>query len=278
MTRPRRSLLAALGRVLPGCITQSQAIAFNMFLAFFPMMLLVLGVVATSQRLRGGVMAIVEQLAVVFPPGAEAALEQFLTRPGHDSWGWISLGSAGTLIAGTQMMRLMIDGFRMVYGDRERPGFWSRNIRALLLLVATLAPWFLAASLMVFSAELRDWLMFELRMPIVVGALWWFGYVGMELVLAMAVLMFVYRIGRPGNGSWRAVLPGAALATLLWWLVSSAFGFYMRRVPARDIYGNLAAAIGLMLWMHLTASVVLLGAAYNAQRSGRRELSRNMIN
>ena len=66
MTRPRRSLLAALGRVLPGCITQSQAIAFNMFLAFFPMMLLVLGVVATSQRLRGGVMAIVEQLAVVF--------------------------------------------------------------------------------------------------------------------------------------------------------------------------------------------------------------------
>ena len=86
MTRPRRSLFAALRRVVPDCITQSQAIAFNMFLAFFPMMLLVLGVVATSQRLRGGVMDIVGQLGVVFPPGAEAALEQFLTRPGQDSW------------------------------------------------------------------------------------------------------------------------------------------------------------------------------------------------
>jgi membrane protein len=265
---PRRSFFAALRRVVPDCITQSQAIAFNMFLAFFPTMLLVLGVVATSQRLRGGVLDIVRQLGLVFPPGAERALEQFLTRPGQDAWGWISLGSLGTLLAGTQMMRLMIEGFRMVYGDKMRPSFWSRNVRALLLLSATIAPWFLAATLIVFGADFRDWLISQSNMPLVVGALWTVGYISAELVLAMSVLMFVYRVGRPGSGSWRAVLPGAALATLLWWLVSSAFGFYMRRVPAVAVYGNLAAAIGLMLWMHLTAAVVLLGAAFNAQGSG----------
>jgi len=268
MTRPRRNVLTALGRVVPHCITQSQAIAFNMFLAFFPMMLLVLGVVATSQRLRGGVLEIVRQLGLVFPPGAESALEQFLTRPGQDAWGWISLGLGGTLLAGTQMMRLMIEGFRMVYGDKTRPNIWSRNFRALLLLSATIAPWFLAATLIVFGADLRDWLIRRSQMPLVVGALWTVAYIGLELLLAMSVLMFVYRVGRPGSGSWRAVLPGAALATLLWWLVSSAFGFYMRRVPAVAVYGNLAAAIGLMLWMHLTAAVVLLGAAFNATGSG----------
>jgi membrane protein len=254
--------------VVPDCITQSQAIAFNMFLAFFPMMLLVLGVVATSSRLRGGVLEIVRQLGVVFPPGAETALEQFLTRPGQDSWGWISLGLGGTLLAGTQMMRLMIEGFRMVYGDKVRQSFWSRNGRALVLLSATIAPWFLAATLIVFGAELRDWLISRSRMPLVVGAMWTVAYISVELVLAMGVLMFVYRVGRPGHGSWGAVLPGAALATLLWWLVSSAFGFYMRRVPATAVYGNLAAAIGLMLWMYLTATLVLLGAAYNAQAAG----------
>jgi membrane protein len=253
---------------VPDCITQSQAIAFNMFLAFFPMMLLVLGIVASSQRLRGGVLEIVRQLGVVFPPGAEPALEQFLTRPGQDAWGWISLGSAGTLVAGTQMMRLMIEGFRMVYGDQTRPSFWNRNVRALLLLSATIAPWFLAAMLMVFSKETRDGLILQSSIPLVMSALWWMAYLIVELVLAMSVLMFVYRVGRPGTGSWRAVLPGAALATLLWWLVSSALGFYMRRMPAVAVYGNLAAAIGLMLWMHLTAAVVLLGAAFNAQQSG----------
>jgi uncharacterized BrkB/YihY/UPF0761 family membrane protein len=109
MIRRRRSFFAALRRVVPDCITQSQAIAFNMFFAFFPMMLLVLGVVASSSRLRGGVLDIVRQLGLVFPPGAQAALEQFLTRSGEDAWGWISLGSVGTLLAGTQMMRLMIE-------------------------------------------------------------------------------------------------------------------------------------------------------------------------
>jgi membrane protein len=267
MTRPRRSLFVALRRVVPDCITQSQAIAFNMFLAFFPMMLLVLGIVATSHRLRGGVLDIVRQLGLVFPPGAESALEQFLTRPGDDAWGWISLGSVGTLVAGTQMMRLMIEGFRMVYGDPQRPGFWNRNVRALLLLSATIAPWFLAATLIVSGAELRDRLISQSGMPLFVSALWGMAYLALEFLLAMGVLMFVYRVGRPGTGGWRAVLPGAALATLLWWLVSSAFGFYMRRVPAVAVYGNLAAAIGLMVWMHLTAAVVLLGAAFNAQGS-----------
>lgn len=268
MTRPRGSLIPAIRRVVPDCITQSQAIAFNMFLAFFPMMLLVLGVVATSARLRGGVLEIVQQLGLVFPPGAEAALEQFLTRPGQDAWGWISLGSVGTLVAGTQMMRLMIEGFRMVYGDSARVNFWSRNVRALVLVSSTILPWFLAASLIVFGHELRDWVIRRSEMPLMVGVLWSILSIGVELILAMSVLAFVYRVGRPGTGGWKAVLPGAALATFLWWLASSAFGYYMRQVPAVAVYGNLAAAIGLMLWMHLTAAVVLLGAAFNAQRAG----------
>ena len=43
------------------------------------------------------------------------------------------------------------------------------------------------------------------------------------------------------------------------------FGFYVRRMPYDVVYGGLAAAIGLLIWMYLTAVVVLLGAAYNAE-------------
>jgi len=268
MTRARGSIFAAVRRVVPGCITQSQAIAFNMFFAFFPMMLLVLGVVASSSRLRGGVLDMVRQLGLVFPPGAQAALEQFLTRSGEDAWGWISLGSLGTLLAGTQVMRLMIEGFGMVYGDRQRQRFWSRNLRALVLVSMTIAPWLLAANLFVFGSQVRDWLSRRSEMPLVVGVLWSAAIIAVELILAVSVLAVVYRVGRAGTGSWKAVMPGATLATLLWWLVSSAFGYYMRRMPYAAAYGGLAAAIGLMLWMQLTAVVVLLGAAYNAQRAG----------
>jgi membrane protein len=36
-------------------------------------------------------------------------------------------------------------------------------------------------------------------------------------------------------------------------------------MPYDVVYGGLAAAIGLLIWMYLTAVVVLLGAAYNAE-------------
>jgi membrane protein len=36
-------------------------------------------------------------------------------------------------------------------------------------------------------------------------------------------------------------------------------------MPYDVVYGGLAAAIGLLLWMYLTAVVVLIGAAYNAE-------------
>ena len=46
-------------------------------------------------------------------------------------------------------------------------------------------------------------------------------------------------------------------------------GVYVRRMPYDVVYGGLAAAIGLLIWMYLTAVVVLLGAAYNAEAASR---------
>ena len=42
----------AVHRVFPDCVTLSQAVAFNMFLAFSPMILVVLGAVAGSAAFR----------------------------------------------------------------------------------------------------------------------------------------------------------------------------------------------------------------------------------
>jgi YihY family inner membrane protein len=65
-------------------------------------------------------------------------------------------------------------------------------------------------------------------------------------------------------------LPGAFVATLLWWVVNTAFGYYVRKVPYSIVYGGLAAAIGLAVWMNLSALVVLYGAAFNAVRESDR--------
>ena len=83
----------------------------------------------------------------------------------------------------------------------------------------------------------------------------------------------IYRVSRPQETSVRNIVPGAVLATLLWWLVDILFGVYVRRVPYSIVYGGLAAVIGLLIWMQLSAIVIFLGAAWNAEsasaRSGR---------
>jgi membrane protein len=76
--------------------------------------------------------------------------------------------------------------------------------------------------------------------------------------------------------SWRASLPGAVLATLVWLVTTLLFGYYVTRFADYSrVYGSLGAAIALMFWLYIIALSVLIGAEFNAQRAaqgpGRRD-------
>ena len=49
------------------------------------------------------------------------------------------------------------------------------------------------------------------------------------------------------------------------------FGIYVRRVPYSVVYGGLAAVIGLIIWMQLSAVIIFLGAAWNAESAESRK-------
>jgi membrane protein len=259
----------AVLRVFPGCITLTQAVAFNMFLAFSPMILVVLGAVAGSAAFRQALQGIIARLRIVLPPGTLSILNNFLSKNSTQSWEWILLGLGGTLLAGTQMMKLLMDGFRTVYRDQNELGPVSRNVRALLLLTATILPSILIVNLVVFGRTVRNRMLHISSMPVLIRLTWSGLYVVVSLLIALAVLTVIYRVGRPGHQGLKAHLPGAEVATVLWWAVSIALGFYLRGVPYSLIYGGLAVTIGLMLWMQLTATILLIGAAYNAEALDR---------
>jgi len=255
----------AVLRVVPGCVTLTQAVAFNMFLAFSPMILVVLGAVAGSAAFRQALQGIIDRLRIVLPPGTLGILNNFLGRHTPQSWQWVLLGLGGTLLAGTQMMKLLMEGFRMVYGDQKRLSTVSMHVRALLLLSATIVPSILIVNLVVFGRTVRNRMLHISSMPVLIRLTWSALYVVISLLIALVVLTVIYRVGRPGIHGLEAHLPGAGVATVLWWVVSIALGFYLRTVPYSLIYGGLAVTIGLMLWMQLTATILLIGAAYNAE-------------
>jgi membrane protein len=265
MERALKHFFRGLGRIFPGCITLSQAIAFNMFLAFFPMLLLILGLFSSTGYFQTAMKELPERLRLILPPGSETVVLQYFVRQGVQPWKWIGLGLGGTLIAGSQVMVGYIEGFRQIEGDILRPGYWRLHLRALILLCLTLVPSLLVVILTVFGKQARGWLIHQFGMSSLIRQVGFLFYAAIVLLLGMAVLVLIYRIGRPGHRGYIDVLPGAALATVLWWIVDILLGSYVRRMPYDVVYGGLAAAIGLLLWMYVTALVVLIGAAYNAE-------------
>jgi membrane protein len=64
---------------------------------------------------------------------------------------------------------------------------------------------------------------------------------------------------------WSSVLPGAVLATALWFLTTLAFGLYVTRwANYAEVYGSLGAGIALLFWLYLISLSVLCGAEFNA--------------
>ena len=266
-----RNLVRACGRIFPDCLTLSQAVAFNMFLAFFPLLLLALGLLSGTSLFPAALREIPNRLMDILPPGSARVVAGYFVRRTVHPLRWIALGLGGTLLAGTQTMVGMMEGFRIIEGDLIEPSYWRRQLRALTLLCVTILPMLAVVALTVFGKQLRPWLLRQLPAPHFLHYFEIVAYVLGVFLLAMAVLVVLYRIGRPGHEGYRRLLPGAAVATILWWLMDVSFGWYVRKMPYDAVYRGLASAIGLLLWMFLAAVIVFLGAAYNAEAREERE-------
>ena len=269
--RVLRNLVRACGRIFPDCLTLSQAVAFNMFLAFFPLLLLALGLLSGTSLFPAALREIPNRLMDILPPGSARVVAGYFVRRTVHPLRWIALGLGGTLLAGTQTMVGMMEGFRIIEGDLIEPSYWRRQLRALTLLCVTILPMLAVVALTVFGKQLRPWLLRQLPSPHFLHYFEIVAYVLGVFLLAMAVLVVLYRIGRPGHEGYRRLLPGAAVATILWWLMDVSFGWYVRKMPYDAVYRGLASAIGLLLWMFLAAVIVFLGAAYNAEAREERE-------
>jgi membrane protein len=269
--RLHRRAYRMFARVFPQCSMISQAIAFNLFLAFFPTLLVAVALATSRIGGRTSLFDLISDLTQFLPPGSQPIVSEFLVKRGPEAWKIAALGWTGMLLAGSQVMKLVMEGIHIIYGDKEKPGFLHRQIRGLMLLLITIAPLLGAAILGVLGRPLRRWIAHEVGKHTILQGWWNVFFPAAAFVLAMLALTLIYRVARPGETSLRNVLPGAMVATLLWWFVDVLFGVYVRRVPYSFVYGGLAAVIGLIIWMQLSAVIIFLGAAWNAELAESRK-------
>jgi membrane protein len=275
----------------------AQATAYSAMVSLFPMLIVAAAVVGWLPGALPLRMQLASFFGRVLPSNVSPLLDAYFSKTHHSPHTIRALlGSSVVSLAGAAgVMATLMEGFRRAHDlPLVQGSFWPRRARALALVPVSLVPMAAVSLLVVFGRLLTHWLMREvapeLRTDVYVLSFllrWLTALAGSTGILAV-----IYHLGTDltthmrehfepllrepwlalrKDWSWRASLPGAAVATVLWFVTTLLFGFYVTRFANySQVYGSLGAAIALMFWLYIIALSVLIGAEFNAQLTAKR--------
>lgn len=215
------------------------------------------------------------QLALFFnrilPSDVTPLLQSYFVTTHHTptSVRAIIIGVFVSLTGASSVIATFMEGFRRAHGlPPDCWNFWQRRIRAYLLVPLSLIPLAIASLLVVFGHIIATWLTMhvalEARTLVYVIALvvrWTIALTGSIMIIAV-----IYHMGTPMRQPWKRTIPGAVMATAMWFLTTLAFGWYVTRFANySQVYGSLGAGIALLFWLYIISLSVLCGAEFNAQ-------------
>ena len=158
----------------------------------------------------------------------------------------------------------MIDALNVVYDEQEKRGFIRLNLLSLAFTIGGIAALLLMVSAVVAFPLALDHLGPRHRKANRSSSLARWPLLFVVLLTALAIL---YRFGpsrRAARWEWLSV--GTLAAALLWIAGSALLSWYLSNFGNYDAtYGSLGAAIGLMMWMWMSAIIVLCGAELNSE-------------
>jgi membrane protein len=208
-----------------------------------------------------------QTLALMLPEGSFQIVQDQIARvldKGPAALGGTFLfGLALALWSANAGVKAIIDALNVAYEVREKRSFIGLNllslafttggIAALLLMVSAVVAFPLAFNHLGLTPDSR-FILGLARWPLLFAV----------LLVALSVL---YRFGpsrRPARWEWAGA--GTLVAALLWIAGSAALSWYLSNFGNYNAtYGSLGAAIGLMMWMWMSAAIVLLGAELNSE-------------
>jgi membrane protein len=265
----RRAFFSAMAN---DCFNIAQATAYSAIFALFPALI----VAAALVGLIPGNIPLRAQLSEIFsrilPSNAIPLLRGYFVVSDRHSHHVLWSAVVISIIGSAGVIATLMEGFRRAY---RRPlhqwGFWHKRRISFMLVPMSLFPLAIISLLVVSGHYITVWLWYlvmpQLRVIVIVVALVirWVGAV----LCSVSVIAVIYYKGTPVDHSFRRTLPGASIATGLWFLSTLGFGLYVTRFANySQVYGSLGAGIALLVWLYIIALSVLIGAEFNAQLFG----------
>jgi membrane protein len=245
-------------------------VAFFALLSGTPLLLAVVsiyGLVSDPEKVEQQV----NHVGKLLPHDARALVAEQLDEIVAVSSGELGLGAilsiVGALYVGSKGTFYLFRSLNLAYGERETRGLVRVKVTAILftvlfILVAVIAIGAVAvlpAVLGLFGVGRHAERLIELgRWPALAVAV----MIGLELV---------YRFGPDRKAPrWHWLTIGSVTATSGWLASSYLFSLYVAHFGTfNETYGSLGTVVVLMVWLYLSASLLLVGALINAHLEQR---------
>ena len=253
-------------------ITEDHLLTLAGGVAFFALLALVPALTAgvSSYALFTDAHAIQDQLNLasnIIPPAALDIIRGEIARIAGHTDGRLTLsflgGLALSLWSANAGVKAFFEALNIVYAEEEKRGIVMLNLFSLFLTICGIAGALLVLGAVVILPLALSTIGFPSFKLIAIAYARW----PIMLVLAMIALAMLYRHGpsrRLARSRW--ITLGSLTAALLWLAMSATFSWYLRHIANYTAtYGALGAVIGMMMWMWLSAVVVLVGAKLNAE-------------
>lgn len=213
-----------------------------------------------------GVLEQLDLLEGLVPPGGlDIIRDQLLRLTSQDAGAlgltlFLSLGVA--FWSASAGVKALFEAMNVVYGESEKRNFFQVTALALVFILGGLVMVVLMLAVVVvlpvvlrlFSLSRHDWLV-------------QLGAYGVMLACLLAALAAIYRWGPSRQEArWRWISVGSCAAALSIVVMSAGFSWYAANFSNYNAtYGSLGALIGLLTWMWLSVTIVILGGALNSE-------------
>jgi len=245
----------------------ASEIAYNAMLSLFPAILAVLTAIGLfAESLQSTFKQLAVQLSKVAPDEALVLIRDFareITQARNTGLFSISFVVAIWAASGALSAAMTaLDQIHQIPPEQTRP-FWKAKLISLGLTIGTILLLMLASFLVFISDLILKFFVSESGFSFLL-TVWRLLSWPLALGIVSAAFAFVYRYGPSRWNSGTPMMPGAVLAAVSWAIVSGLFRLYVFNFGNyNQVYGAVGAVIVLMLWLYMSAVVLLVGDQLN---------------
>lgn len=247
-------------------LSRGAEVTYYLVLSLFPFMITFLNVLKFTPLAQEDVLdSLLQYTPEAIGQFIKATVLEAMTM-GSDTL--LSLGALAGLWAASKGIKSLIKALNEAYEFEENRSFIQLSLFSLALTIGFIVLTILVLWFFVFADALNNLLLiyFGFNME----NIFFTGLARKFILIGILIFFFtlLYKFSPAYNASnikWRYALPGAVFSALVWLLMSAAFSFYINNYAdyARS-YGSLWTTVILLIWLQLSATVVILGGEINA--------------